>query len=480
MKSETEIHAVEQAAPVSEAGEIAHSFLKRSVVLAVIDLVLACGCYFAAWMARTFLNIPFTDSLLPQERWNAVSHPWVALAVTQVVFPYVLGLFDDIRRIRYREIVTLTFAACLLQIITVAFIFFMTNQAYPRSVILIFGGLNFLSVCAWRAYVKAEVGKIETRVLVVGEDYDSVEGIIQEIESSPWMRLRIVGVVLHSGVGPPDMKYPLLGEIEEIREIVSRYSIKEIIFASRESWKDRFLNSLSRLQASTAVRVAIIPSPFEMVIGRLRHVNIHDTPLIELSRNPNEPLERFLKRSFDLAGAAVGLVVLLPVILLVAVIIKLTSPGPVFYMQERVGFGGRLFKVIKFRTMIDGAEDQSGEIFAAENDPRVTSVGRFLRRFRIDEIPQLWNVLRGEMSFVGPRPERPKFVKAFLEEVPGYNERHKVKPGITGLAQVKGFYETTAEKKLKYDLAYIYNYSFSLDLLILIQTVKAVLRRKGR
>jgi len=483
MKSETEVQAVEPIEPVvptSEMGEVAHSFLRRSVVLGVIDLVLACGCYFAAWMARAFLKLPYTESLLPQERWDVVSHPWIALGITQVLFPYVLGLFDDVRRIRYREIVTLTFAGCALQTLTVASIFFMTNQAYPRTVIIIFAGLNFLALCAWRIYVKAEVAKVRTRVLVVGEDSSSVQEIIQEIESSPWMGLRIVGLVLYRNGHREGLKYPILGELDEIQDIITRYSVREIVFASKQSWKDRFLNSLSQLQASTSVRVAIIPSPFEMVIGRLRHVNIHDTPLIELSRNPNEPLERFLKRGFDLVASAIGLILFLPLLALLAIIIKLTSPGPIFYRQDRVGYAGKTFRVVKFRTMIDGAEDRSGETFAEENDPRVTPPGRFLRRFRIDEIPQLWNVLCGEMSFVGPRPERPKFVRAFLEEVPGYNERHKVKPGITGLAQVRSFYDTAAEKKLKYDLAYIYNYSFSLDLLILVQTIKTVLRRKWR
>jgi len=467
---------VEQAA-TSDVREVANTFLRRSLVLGIIDLVLACGCYVAAWMARTFLNLPYTESLLPQERWDVVSHPWIALGVTQILFPYVLGLYDDVRRIRYREIVTLTFAACFLQVLTVASIFFLTNQAFPRTVILIFGGLNFLALCAWRSYVKAEVAKVNIRVLIVGEDSESVEEIIQEIEASPWMGLRIVGLVLHRNGDREHLSYPILGELEDIQQIITRYSVREIVFASKQSWKDSFLNSLSQVQASTSVRVAIIPSPFEMVIGRLRHVNIHDTPLIELSRNPNEPLERFLKRSFDLFLSAVGTIVCLPLMILIALAIKLNSPGPVFYLQERVGYSGKVFRVIKFRTMIDGAEELSGETYAQENDPRATGVGRLLRRFRIDEIPQLWNVLRGEMSFVGPRPERPKFVKEFLERVPGYNERHKVKPGITGLAQVKSFYGTAAEKKLKYDLAYIYNYSFSLDLLILVQTLKTVLRK---
>jgi exopolysaccharide biosynthesis polyprenyl glycosylphosphotransferase len=480
MKSETQIdEAAEQVSSRFQVRRVAQSVLRRALFLGAIDLVLGFACYVAAWMIRGYLPLPYTQSLLPHERWGAVSHPWLALIFTQVFFPYVLGLFDDLRRTRYREIMVTAFIACLLQMLTVTSIFFLTNQVFPRSVILVFDALNLLALTLWRVYLKGEAGKLITRVLIVGETPLSVREIAQEIETSPWMGMRIVGVVLHKNGDRAELGYPVLGELHDVQEVIAQHQIDEIVFASQLSWKDHFLNAISQLQESTAVRVVIIPSPFEMVISRLRHINIHDTPLIELSRNPNEPLERFLKRAFDLTFSALGLLLSLPLAIPVALAIKLNSPGPVFYIQERVGFAGRIFKVIKFRTMVDGAENQSGAVLASENDPRVTYVGRLLRRFRIDEIPQLLNVFRGTMSFVGPRPERPNFVETFLEQVPGYNERHKVKPGVTGLAQVRSYYDTTPEKKLKYDLAYIYNYSFSLDLLILLQTIKTVLLRKG-
>ncbi len=479
MKAHTDCVEPVSLASHSRAASTAHSLLRRSLVLMTIDLILGCIAFVSAWMARTFLSLPFTQSLLPEERWFAVNHPWVTLLATQLLFPYVFGLFDEIRRIRYREIVSFVFAACLLQFLTVAALFFMTNRVYPRTVILIFGQVNFVLLCIWRSYVKRQAARIVTRVAVIGEEPQSCEEIIREIEESPWMGLRIVGVVYHRMTRKPTNSYPVLGTPEEIDRIVADYGIDEMIFASEPSWKDHFLNSLSRLQETTPIRIAILPSPFEMVIGKLRHVNIHDTPLIEVSRNPNEPIERIVKRGFDLVIAGLGLLLASPLILPVAIAIRLSSPGPVFYLQERVGLGGRLFRVIKFRTMVQHAEDDGEEHYAVKNDPRVTAVGRFLRRFRIDELPQLINVVIGEMSFVGPRPERPGFVQVFSETVAGYAERHRVKPGITGLAQVRSYYHTTAETKLKYDLAYIYNYSFSLDLLILLQTIKVILVRKG-
>ncbi|MBC7324452.1 MAG: sugar transferase, partial [Moorella sp. (in: Bacteria)] len=161
--------------------------------------------------------------------------------------------------------------------------------------------------------------------------------------------------------------------------------------------------------------------------------------------------------------------------LLIAVGIRMTSPGPVFYVQERAGLGGKPFKLIKFRTMVDGAEDATGPVLATENDTRVTRIGRILRATRLDELPQFLNVLKGDMSIVGPRPERPFFVNQFREALPAYKHRLRVKPGITGLAQVEGKYDTEPEDKLRYDLYYIRNYSLLLDLQLIIQTLRVML-----
>ncbi len=187
-----------------------------------------------------------------------------------------------------------------------------------------------------------------------------------------------------------------------------------------------------------------------------------------------------------MAGFAVGmverarlLVVALPVCLAAGIAIRLGSPGPIFYRQRRVGRGGREFVMYKLRTMREDAEDASGPVLARDDDARVTWPGRFLRATRIDEIPQLLNVLNGTMSLVGPRPERPEFVEELVREVPGYRERWLVKPGLTGLAQVRGEYHTSPAYKLKYDLAYIHNHSLLLDLRILVATVRTLLTRRG-
>lgn len=182
-------------------------------------------------------------------------------------------------------------------------------------------------------------------------------------------------------------------------------------------------------------------------------------------------LRSFAKRIFDVLLASVTLVALMPLLLAIAVLVKLTSKGPALYRQERVGKNGTPFVILKFRTMADGAEAQTGPTLSTTGDKRVTPVGGILRRFRLDELPQLVNILKGEMSVVGPRPERPCFVEQFSEIIPGYRDRHKVKPGLTGLAQVLGTYSTPAERKLAYDLAYIHRQSLWLDFSIIVRTV---------
>jgi exopolysaccharide biosynthesis polyprenyl glycosylphosphotransferase len=196
-------------------------------------------------------------------------------------------------------------------------------------------------------------------------------------------------------------------------------------------------------------------------------------------KDPREDLAFLIKEIVDVGLAMALLLLSFPILGAAALSIKLTSPGPALYRQRRVGRDGKEFIMYKLRTMVDRAEAETGPVLAGPADERITRVGRLLRVTRIDEIPQLLNVLNGTMSLVGPRPERPEFVSEFLQTIPGYAERLQVKPGLTGLAQVNGEYHTSPEYKLKYDLAYIYNYSLWLDIRILTETVKVMLTRRG-
>lgn len=457
------------------------SVLGHVSLVMLMDCLIGAAAYFAAWLIRLQVALPLTETLLPQERISAVAHPWLSLVLSQVLLLYVLGLYDDLRVLRYREILGLSFTAAITQVAFITSIFFFTERVFPRSVILLFDLLNFVSIALWRGFLKARQRRRVRRTLIVGETAEAGREILGDIEASPWMGLKVLGLVVRQPEreASDDPRCPILGSLDELDELAASRRVDEIIFASAPSWRDRALDALTKMQEQRSIRIAILPSVFDTVIGKLRHVNIRDTPLIEIRNHPDEPFERFVKRAFDLSVACLALALLSPLFLAISLTVRIFSPGPVIYRQYRVGRGGRVFRLFKFRTMIPDAEKFTGEVLASENDPRVTRLGRFLRRSRLDELPQLLNVLKGEMSFVGPRPERPSFVADFERRVPGYAARHKVKPGITGLAQVKGYYDTRAENKLRYDLAYIYNYGFVLDLMILLETLKVVITRRG-
>jgi exopolysaccharide biosynthesis polyprenyl glycosylphosphotransferase len=274
-----------------------------------------------------------------------------------------------------------------------------------------------------------------------------------------------------------------LGSSEHLNRILRRVQVDDVILLSPTTWKDSFVDRLIRAPRNAREvrrpRVLVVPSVYDILVGRISSLRLHDMPLVEVVKNPQEDIAFVIKGVLDRLIAGGLFVLTLPIVGLAALLIKLTSPGPVFFRQQRVGQRGRVFSVYKLRTMVDNAEATTGAVLAQARDPRVTKIGRLLRESRIDEIPQLLNVLNGTMSLVGPRPERPEFVAEFIRTIPGYAERHQVKPGLTGLAQVNGEYHTTPEYKLKYDLAYIYNYSLWLDVRIMVESVKVMLTRRG-
>jgi Undecaprenyl-phosphate glucose phosphotransferase len=220
------------------------------------------------------------------------------------------------------------------------------------------------------------------------------------------------------------------------------------------------------------VDVKVVPDLLQVIALRARLEDLDGVPVINVNDVPLRGFNSVLKRAIDVVMSGVGLIALAIPLGLIALLVKITSRGPAFYQQERMGLDGRSFTILKFRSMQDDAELDTGPIWARQDDPRVTALGRFLRRSNLDELPQLWNVLRGDMSIVGPRPERPHFVEQFKHRIPQYMLRHKVKAGLTGWAQVNGWRgNTPLEKRIEYDLYYIENWSVRLDLKIMWLTV---------
>jgi len=264
---------------------------------------------------------------------------------------------------------------------------------------------------------------------------------------------------------------PLLGTTEEAAEISTREGIDHLYIALPPEQHVQMLQ-LIESTSRECVDVKVVPELLQVIALRARLEDLDGIPVININDVPLQGFNSIVKRAIDVAISGASLVVFSLPLCIVAALVKLTSRGPVFYFQERMGLDGKSINIVKFRSMHEDAEADSGPIWARENDPRVTTIGRFLRRSNLDELPQLWNVLRGDMSIVGPRPERPHFVEQFKHRIPQYMLRHKVKAGLTGWAQVNGWRgNTSIEKRIEYDLYYIENWSVRLDLKIMWLTL---------
>ena len=264
---------------------------------------------------------------------------------------------------------------------------------------------------------------------------------------------------------------PLLGTLAEAAEIAQRERIDHLYVALPLEEHAKLLD-LMEVTSREFIDVKVVPDLLQFIALRARLEDLDGLPIINVNDVPLQGFNSWLKRGIDIVLSTAALVVLAIPMAVIAALVKWTSPGPVFYEQERMGLDGKAFSVYKFRSMYAGAEEATGPVWARENDPRTTPLGRWLRRFDLDELPQFWNVLKGDMSIVGPRPERPFFVQQFKHRIPQYMLRHKVKAGITGWAQVNGWRgNTSLEKRIEYDLYYIENWSVSLDLKIMWLTV---------
>jgi len=264
---------------------------------------------------------------------------------------------------------------------------------------------------------------------------------------------------------------PLLGTLDDAAEIAARENIDHLYVALPPEQHVRMLELLDSTSREM-VDVKVVPDLLQVIALRARLEDLDGVPVININDVPLQGFNSAVKRSIDIAISSVALLCVAIPVAIVALLVRLTSRGPVFYRQDRTGLDGKSFSIVKFRSMFDDAERETGPVWTVPGDPRVTPLGRFLRRSNLDELPQLWNVLRGDMSIVGPRPERPHFVEQFKHRIPQYMLRHKVKAGLTGWAQVNGWRGNTAlEKRIEYDLYYIENWSLLLDIKILILTL---------
>ncbi|HEV7515198.1 MAG TPA: exopolysaccharide biosynthesis polyprenyl glycosylphosphotransferase [Thermoanaerobaculia bacterium] len=447
------------------------------------DVALAPAALGLAFLVRIHLPVPFTAARLPWDRLRFFAGSWPAGVAAQLASLYFLGFYDPPRQRSRPELARRLAGATFLCGLALMGYYFLANRAFPRSVLLLFVLLDFLLLLAWRLALDRPDRRHARRVAIVGSGEAARE--VAAAIAAHWHGLAVAGFVPVPGEAAPDLETPdpvlgpCLGRPEDLPGLLAAGAVDDIILASpADSWQTRLIDGLAGSRPDHT-NVLLLPGPFESLIGRMRYRSLHDLPLIEVVRESEWRINRPAKRLLDVALGALLLVFSLPLLLAAALAVRLTSPGPILYRQLRIGRDRRPFTLWKLRTMRRDAEASGDEVLAQEGDPRLTAAGALLRRMRLDEIPQLWNVLGGSMSLVGPRPERPGFVQRHLEEVPGYAERFSLAPGLTGLAQVNGDYHSSPQNKLRYELAYMGNWSLGLDLAILVRTVKIVLTSRG-
>jgi exopolysaccharide biosynthesis polyprenyl glycosylphosphotransferase len=405
-----------------------------------------------------------------------------------VVIPIWLLLFNSRRMYSPRRVVYFSdefFAIVRIvvfgMLIVMSAAFFYRAFSYSRLVFFLLGVSSIAFISAGRFIVlkfeqsRYRRGNDVQQVLLVGTNAFAAR-ILQSIQLNPKLGYRVVGFCSIRGKGKlvsPGVRR--LGSIEKVPSLIKALGI-DIVLIALNTADHLKLYELVKQCEGLNTELMMVPDTLELMTNQVRIKEIEGIPFIKIKAVPMTTWNRILKRAFDLAVAVIVLIIISPVFLLLCILIKFDSKGPVFFWQERVGLDGQPFAVIKFRSMRTDAEKETGPVFAQKDDTRTTGLGRLLRRFSLDELPQLLNVIKGEMSLVGPRPERPHFVEKFKKDIPKYLDRHRVKTGMTGWAQVNGLRgNAPIDERTKYDIYYIENWSLVFDLKIILKTIRAVL-----
>jgi Undecaprenyl-phosphate glucose phosphotransferase len=449
------------------------------LTMALIDAAMAGLAFLLAYLMRYW--IPW-----PDKAQSMGSFPdYVSIVLTHIVS--VLGVFAFSRLYRLArvpsridEFYSISAATTVGTLMGVALSSLLFKNSpleldYSRAMIFYGWGLTILFVTTGRvmhAQIRSRLrrqGWGRDRVLIVGTG-EIGRMIFQKTQSNPRLGYEAAGFVTTNGRNGIPVGAPVLGQAGDLASIIDEHQIDEVIIALPEATHQEILMLISECERGK-VTIRVFPDLFQIMASQVSIDDLGGLPLLTVRDVALRGWKRTAKRLMDIVGAACGLILISPLMMLMAALIKLDSRGPVFYAQERMGLDARPFRILKFRSMRQDAEVH-GPGWTVEDDPRVTRLGRIIRRINVDEFPQLINVLVGEMSLVGPRPERPVYVNQFRRSIPRYMDRHWEKAGMTGWAQVNGLRgDTSIVERTKYDLWYIENWSLLLDIKILLRTI---------
>ena len=453
------------------------------------DLFATLAAFFSAWWVRFELELPAVTKGVPD-----IGHYVRLIPVVMVLWPIVFyfhGLYQPRRnRSRLDEVLTLMLAVAFATLLLSGMLFLYRPESavgeeltFSRGFVFWFILLAVFFCGASRLAIRRSLEELRIRghnlrrILIAGAGTLGRE-IAAKLQAHRELGLEVVGFLDddRSKSGTHPLGLPILGTLADAERVMTEKSVDQVYVALPFD-AHRKMTRMLQVVAKECVELKIVPDILQYAALNASLEDLDGTPVINLSQVPLEGWNSLAKRALDVvvaSAALLGLTFVLPVLPLIALAIWWEDRGPILYQQERMGLDGRSFMMLKFRSMRVDAESSTGPVWAIRDDPRRTSVGSFLRKTSLDELPQLWNVIRGDMSIVGPRPERPTFVHEFKHKLPDYMQRHRVKAGITGWAQVHGWRgNTSIRKRLQYDLYYIQNWSLGLDLKIIWMTLRA-------
>ena len=452
---------------------------KWLIILILGDLLIVNGSIFLSAILRLGLNAG----------WGYIQSNPLSFILTGWI--YIITFFStelyntrkDFKSIG--NVMAITFASTSAFVITTLLFYMNWSLRIGRGVFIINGVLITLFIIGWRVLYSylLEQPIFKRNVLIVGAGWAG-KTILQEINVAKKSGMKAVGFIDDdpSKKGNLIDGYPVLGDRYSINNVIRQNDVDLIVAAITHEKHADLIKALINCSWK-GVDIIDMPAIYEQLTGKIPFKHINNMWMLHIAIGKPKLYGRLIKPILEAIIALILFILLIPVIVVMAIVIKCDSRGGIFYTQERVGKGGRKFTIMKFRTMVENAESLTGAVCAADNDPRITKIGRFLRKWRLDEIPQLLNVIKGDMRLIGPRPEREVFIREFEEKIPFYTQRLLVRPGLTGWAQVKYPYASSieqTEEKLQYDLYYIKNMSFILDFVVFLKTIRVVLFGKGK